>query len=246
MSASTLAALTPARRKQVVQLFQRIQTTRPVSNFVRVMPRIYSHNPISFSGGPSRFSPLEPNQGPDGLFGIIYLAIDLATAAYESLIRDRFDLNPSRILLPLDYFGHDAVNISTSTAQSVTLLDLSQGNAVRSGVPADVIRYSIHTDGQYFSEFVHGAMPTVDGFLYDSRLTERPCIAIYDRACHKLTAAPSMPLTQPLLTSALLPWNFSVRKIHCRLHCPLLPSAARQRASTVSIQSAIQGCTSVL
>lgn len=180
-------------------------------NYVRVMRRIYSHNPLSVSGGASRFSPRKPNRGPTGLFGVIYLALDLATAVYETLIRDRFDLNPWRLLLPPDYLSHDAVNISTSTAQAVTLLDLSQGNAVRCGVPTDVIRYSMHTDGQYFSEFVHGEMPAVDGFLYHSRLTERPCIAIYDRACHKLTAVPPMQLTQPLLTSALLPWNFSVR-----------------------------------
>lgn len=179
-------------------------------NYVRVMTRRYSNTSLGFGGGPSRFSPLEPNQGLDGLFGIIYIASDLATAVYESLIRDRLDLSPSRILEPADYLGNDAVNISTSTAQSVTLLDLSQGNAVRCGVPTDVIRYSTHTDGQYFSEFVHSTMPTVDGFLYDSRLTERPCIAVFDRAHHKLTSVPPMPLTQPLLTSSLRPWNVTV------------------------------------
>lgn len=211
MSASSLATLTPARRKQVVRLFHGLQTTRPVLNYVRVMRRIYSHNPLSAGVGPSRFSPRKSGRGPTGRFRVIYLALDLATAVYETLIRDRFDLNPSRLLLPPDYLSHDAVNISTSTAQVLTLLDLSQGNAVRCGVPTDVIRYSKHTDGQYFSEFVHREMPAVDGFLYHSRLTERPCIAIYDRACHKLAAVPPMSLTQSLLTSALLPWNFSVR-----------------------------------
>ena len=174
------------------------------------MPRIYSHKTLSFSGEPSRFSPLKPNQGRNGLFGVIYLAIDRATAVYETVIRDQFDLNPSRRLLPPDYLSRDAVNISTFTAQALTLLDLSQGNAVRCVVPTNVIRYSMHTDGQYFSEFVHGEMSTVDGFLYHSRLTERACIAIYDRACHKLTAVPPMPLTKPLLASALLPWNVCI------------------------------------
>ena len=211
MNASTLATLSTARRNQVVQQFRGLQTTRPVLNFVRVMRRIYSPSPLSFSGGPSRFSPLPPNQGSLGLFGVVYLAYDLATAVYETLIRNRFDLNPSRILMPSDYITYDAVNISTSAAQTVTLLDLSQGNAVRCGVPTDVIRNSKHADGQHFSEFVHAAMPTIDGFLYHSRLTERPCIAIYDRTCHKLTASSPMALTRPLLTSALGPWNVKVR-----------------------------------
>ena len=211
MSASTLATLTSARRNQVASQFRGLQTARPVRNFVRVMQRAYSPSPLGCSGGPSRFNPLPPNQGPSGLFGVVYLASDLATAVYESVIRNRFDLNPSRILMRSDYINHDAVNISTSTFHTVTLLDLSQGNAVRCGVPTDVIRYSMHTDGQYFSEFIYREMPTVDGFLYDSRLTERPCIAIYDRACRKLTAVSRMRLSRSLLASAMRPWNINVR-----------------------------------
>ncbi len=111
-----------------------------------------------------------------------------ATAVYETLIRDRFDLNPSRVLMPADYALRDAVNVSSSPGETLTLLDLTRGNAVRYGVPSDVIRHSVHTDGQRFSEFVHAEMPSVDGFLYSSRLTERSCVAIYERACHKLAA----------------------------------------------------------
>lgn len=211
MSASTIAALTPSRRNRAVQLFHGLQTTRPVLNYLRVMQRAYSHTPLRFSGGPSRFCPLKSNQGPNGLFGVVYLANVLGRAVYEALNRDRFDLDPSRILLSPDYLSHDAANVSTSTAQALTLPDCSQGNAIRCGVPADAIRYSGRTDGQYFSEFVHGAMPTVDGFLYDSRPTERPCIAIYNRACRKLTAASPMTFTRPLLTSVLRPCIVSVR-----------------------------------
>ena len=169
----------------------------------------YSRAPLGFSGGPSRFSPLSVGQGRHPRFGIVYLAEDLATGVLETLIRERFDLNPSRVLMPSDYAGHDAVNISTSLGLTVELLDLTGGNAARCGVPADVIRYSVHTDGQYFSEFVHANMQTVDG--YDSRLTERHCIAIYGRALHKLVAGSPMPLTRSVLTPTLGPWNVSVR-----------------------------------
>ena len=148
--------------------------------------------------------------GQHGLFGVVYLASDLATAVHEALIRNRLDLDPSRALRPDVYINHDAVNISTRTGQTMTLLDLSNGNAVRFGVPADVIRYSLHTDGQQFSEFVHRAMPAIDGFIYGSRLTERLCIAIYDKACHKLTSMPPVPLTRQVLAPILLPWNVRV------------------------------------
>ena len=181
-------------------------------NFVRVMSSRYLQTPLGFSGGPSRFGPLPSSPDLIPLFGIIYVAEDLATAVYETLVRDRFDLNPSRILMPPDYAERAAVNVSTAAGQMVTLLDLTGGNAVRHGVPTDVIRYSIHTDGQYFSEFVYANMPAVDGFLYQSRLTEQFCIAVYDRALAKLTTGQvPLPLTRPVLAQALEPWNIRVR-----------------------------------
>ena len=211
MSASALATLSAARCAQVVRLFQGLQITQPVVDFVRVMETRYSNNPLGLSGGPSRFSPLPAGSGHTPKFAVLYLAQDLATAVHESLIRARFDLNPSRILMPTDYAGHDAANISTLPGQTLTLLDLARGNAVRYGVPTDVIRYSLHADGQRFSEFGHAEIPAADGFLYSSRLTERPCIAVYGRACHKLEAGSPMPLRRPLLAPALSRWNVDVR-----------------------------------
>ena len=184
---------------------------RPLVNFVRVMGAGHSADPLGVSGGPSRFSPLLAGSGGISSFGVLYLAEDLATAVYETLIRDRFDLNPSRVLMPVDYARRDAVNVSSSPGETLTLLDLTRGNAVRHGVPSDVIRHSVHTDGQHFSEFVHAEMPSVDGLLYGSRLTERSCVAVYDRARRKLAAGSPMSLTGPLLTSALQPWNVDVR-----------------------------------
>lgn len=141
-------------------------------------------------------------------FKVIYGASDLATACFEAIIRDRFDLNPARVVMPPDYGTRCAVNISTVPGQTVTLLDLSRGNAVRSGVPTDVTRYSNHSDGQHFSEFVHRQMPYVDGFLYSSRFTDLPCVAIYWRALGKLTTGPApVRLRRGILRAALSPWN---------------------------------------
>ena len=119
-------------------------------------------------------------------------------------------MNPSRVVTPSDYGACVAANISS--IQTLTLLDLTDGNAVRYGVPTDVIRYSVHTDGQCFSEFVYANMPVVDGLLYRSRLTERRCIAIYDRACVQLRVNwGPQPLTRALLAPALASWNVAVR-----------------------------------
>lgn len=201
MSAAKLATLSPTDCIRVARLFEGLKTTRPVANYIRVL-RQASLDPLGVSRGPSRFS----GHG----FGVIYVAEDLATALYEVVIRDRLDMNPSRVLMASDYSAYVAANISS--VQRLTLLNLTDGNAVRCGVPTDVIRYSVHTDGQCFSEFVYANMPAVDGLLYRSRLTERRCIAIYDRARLKLTVNRGpQSLTRATLAQALASWNVVVR-----------------------------------
>ncbi len=78
---------------------------------------------------------------------------------------------------------------------------------MRHGVPGDVIRYSRHSDGQHFSEFGHASMATVDGILYRSRFTECFCVAVYDRAAHRIAATTRVPLTRPLGRGSLTDWN---------------------------------------
>ena len=143
---------------------------------------------------------------------MLYLAQDLATGSYETIVRDRFDLDPVRILVNPDYAGRGAVNVSTNRGATIALADLTNGNAARYGVPTDVIRYSDHAAGQHFSEFVHSQMRDVDGILYCSRLTERLCIAIYDRGVGKLSSPePASPLTRATLAPTLGSWNIRVR-----------------------------------
>ena len=193
-------------------LFAGLATVRPISNYVRVMHRRFVGTPLGASSGPSRFSPIpSPSPAVAGPpFRVIYAAADLATAAYETLIRDRFDLEPRRVLSPAGYSSRVAVNISTRADEAVTLLDLTDGNAIRHGVPSDVTSYSKHEDGQHFAAFVHAHMPSVDGLIYRSRFTERPSIAVFDRGIRRLAHGEPLPLDQQLLASALGSWNVSV------------------------------------
>ena len=194
----------------MVGLFDGLRTARSISNFVRVLASKHGGTPLGMGRGPSRFGPLPRPPLEDMPFPVLYASEDMATAVYETVVRDRFDLNPDRVLESGDYSDHVAVNVSTAVGQSLALLDLTDGNAVRHGVPGDVIRYSRHSDGQHFSEFVHASMATVDGILYRSRFTERVCVAVYGRAAHRLAATASVPLTRPLLRGSLTDWNVDV------------------------------------
>ena len=213
MTAADLASLAALPRLAIAQLFADLATIRPISNYVRVMRHRFADAPLGASSGPSRFGPIPSastaaNDNPR--FRVIYAAADLATAAYETLIRDRFDLEPTRALSPADYASRIAVNISTVANAAVTLLDLTGGNGTRHGVPSDVTNYSKHADGQYFAGFVYAHMPSIDGLLYQSRFTDRPSVAVFDRGFGKLASKAPLPLDRRLLSPALRPWNVTV------------------------------------
>ena len=223
MNAAGLNALrrNSKQARQIENLLSGLQTTRPVTNFVRVMGTSWATKntirvgtksaQLSAGTGPSRFSPVNAGKTKRSKFKILYGAADLATASYEAIIRDRFDLDPARVLTPADYKTKCAVNVSTQPDQPLTLLDLTSGNAIRSGLPTDVIRYSNHQDGQHFSEFVYRQMPYIDGFLYSSRFTNIACIGVYWRTVPKLTSGPKpLVLTRPILGAVLAPWNIAV------------------------------------
>ncbi len=210
---ANLSTLDPTQRDAVAGLFAGLITVRSISNYVRILRRRYANNPLSPGSGPSRFSPILSTldalpQNP--LFQVTYMAADLATAAYETLIRDRFDLDLARVLLPEDYGTHVAVNISTLHDEVITVVDLTDGNSTRHGVPSNVASYSAHNDGQDFATFVYANMPTVDGLLYRSRFTNQLNIAIFDRGIHRIVCGKSLSITQELLGSALRSWNIRV------------------------------------
>ena len=218
MTARRLPGLSAHRKRALAGLFSNTTVALTITNFVRVAesqwvdPRVGgpTAHPLSYGRGSSRFSPvIRPSAPPP--FGLIYAAADLATAVYEARIRARLDLKPVRRLAAADYRQDVAVNISSAASQPLLLLDLTQGAAVKHGVPTDVLRYSFHRNGQYFSEFIHSEMRQIDGFLYPSRFTEKPCVGIYDRAHAKLTSPGYyVQLDQPLLKTALTPWNVAV------------------------------------
>ena len=212
---STFATGSAAAR-DLITLFTPMTIIVPIRHYVRVMGTSFAngtalrpgtpHPQLSTSPGPSRFSSLAASTPALLPFTVLYAASDLATATYEAIIRDDFDLDLTRELLPSDYNTKSAVNISTDTDKALTLLDTTPISALRSSMPTDITRYSDHEAGKHFSEFVHKHMGDVDGILYLSRFTNRFCIAVYDRAIKRLdTSTTPRVLTRGILHSVLKP-----------------------------------------
>ena len=225
MSAAALAAITPGSQlaKDIALLFSGLIVHMPVRNYIRVMGAKWAQKnnlrtgagsaQLSVSASLSRFSSAgagQQNKKPP--FTVIYAAKDLATACFEGLMRDRYDLSPNRLLTNADYNAKCAVNISCLPGQSLALIDLTNGKGAGYGVPTDISRYSNHQDGQYFADFIHREMPHVEGILYPSRFTDQFCVAIFTGAFAKLTAGPRpVSLSRALIAGPLARWNMSVQ-----------------------------------
>ena len=208
VSAAGLAALSAGEARNLARAWRHLVAAHEVDQFVRISHERYQNSPLGTASGPSRFSPRNRECAP--AFQVLYLAGDTATALYETVIRDRFEMMAQRVLAPDDYSGRVAFNISTKPTQTVALIDLTGGRDAMYGVPTDVNRARTQTDGQHFAEFVHANMPTVDGVLYQSRFTARDCIAVFDRAIDRLKVDRLVPVDRDLVANALEGWNVTL------------------------------------
>ena len=175
-----------------------------VSAFPRILRTAHAHRPKGLSSGPSRFS------SPSGAFRVLYAAQDFSTAFAEAVVRDRFVDRQRRYVGRSTLAGRSVTLISTTAP--LKLLDARGAAAYTLGIDTNAVRARAHDPGQAFSEWLH-AETDFDGLLYDSRLTSRACIAVYERALPKIDASPAQPLfTHADLVAELQRLNIIVRK----------------------------------
>lgn len=175
-----------------------------VGAFVRILRTRYAHLPKGLSSGPSRFS------SPSGAFRVFYAARDFATALAEAVVRDRFVDRQRRTIGQSTLAGRSVTLIGTTAP--LKILDVRGSAAYTLGVDTDAVRGRTHDPGQAFSEWLH-AETDFDGILYDSRLTGRACIAVYERALGKIDASPAQPLLAHVdLIAELRRMNIIVRR----------------------------------
>lgn len=211
MNAADLAALTPERRATLSARHRTLLRSLSIDGYWRLSHASYRNSPLGVTAGASRFSPRRRPAGVQPPFKVLYLAENLATALYERIVRDRFDLIPDRVLDRAHYSDFVAFEISTKPTSRLSLLDVTGSNAVMSGIPNDVLRYSKHDAGQHFAEYVHAELPEVDGILYESRFTRHLSVVVFDRAADLLRSVDTHDLDRFLVHGALWRWNITVR-----------------------------------
>lgn len=148
--------------------------------YVRVTPMAHAATPLGAGFGITRFA------SPAMTFKVIYLGQDLTTSVAETLVRDRFQAKAKRKLLDLEASLWGATEVGASAP--LTLIDLRTTGLVRLGVSTEAARGKAQGQGRKLSQAIHD-QTDAQGLIYNSRLTGRTCICVYDRALPGVLAA---------------------------------------------------------
>lgn len=150
----------------------------------RVIHRNHRTTPLAAVPAPSRFS------DPQMRYAVLYAAESVRCAFWETLGRNRFARRRQRSLPRSEVEARLVVSIRS--ADALSLLDLRGDGPLRIGAPSAVAHDGNHAAGRALSAVVHAGVPQADGFLFTSRFTGDPCVAVFDRAIGRLrTDAPA-------------------------------------------------------
>ena len=158
---------------------------QPLGRWPRIIAASHAITPADTGFGSSRFS------SPSHAFRVLYAAEDFGTSFAEAVVRDRFVGKQRRYLYRETLEDLMVTEIGSRT--DLALLDLTGDAAYELGIDTDAKGARAHTAGQDLAEELH-ATTMIDGILFDSRLRDRRCVAIFDRAFARMVASPPIPL----------------------------------------------------
>jgi hypothetical protein len=153
----------------------------------RTFGRIYWSaypDPLGCGKSPSRFS--DPRRRvAANRFGVLYLGDSLKVCFLEVVLRDRREGLVGD--LPIDEAELTQRRYAEIAATAdLRLVDLRDDNAVRMGVPTDVVRAQRQNLARRWSVAFHEHPAQPDGIIYPSRLNGATNLAVYDRSIAKL------------------------------------------------------------
>jgi hypothetical protein len=189
-------------------ILQRLAVRADVTDYVRIVSRAHAGTPLGMGFGRTRFS------SPRDKFQLLYLAQDPATAVAETIIRDRFQGKAERLLLQ-EEFDHYSI-AAIRSPRPLFLLDLRYEGASLLGVSTDAVRAKAQAAGRRLSQEIYDRTD-FDGILYMSRITNKQCVAVYDRA-----AATGLDANRPALD---LPRLSALGSILDALHVTVIDKA---------------------
>lgn len=180
-------------------------TIQPILNhWPRIIPVLHAATPTGAGYGSSRFS------STNNAFRVLYAAEDFPTAFAEAVVRDRFVGKRYRYLY--HPFLEQLMVTELGTCVPLDLLDLTGDAAYELGIDTDAKGARSHIVGQELADRLHQSTK-LDGVLFDSRLKQKRCVAIFDRAFPKLTGKAPVDLVRlAALTSEIKRLKITIRR----------------------------------
>lgn len=170
----------------------------------RIIPALHAVTPIGAGYGSSRFS------STTHAFRVLYAAEDFATSFAEVVVRDRFVGKRHRYLYRP--FLEQLMVTEVGSKVPLNLLDFTGDAAYELGIDTDAMGARLHTVGQELAEALHGSTK-LDGILYDSRMTQKRCVGVFDRAFTKLTGRVPIDLVRlAALTNEIRRLEITIRR----------------------------------
>jgi len=152
-----------------------IETIAPGKTFGRIYWSTYP-DPLGYGKSPSRFS--DPRRRVAARrFGVLYLGDSLKVCFLETVLRDRREGLVDD--LPVDEAELTQRRYAEiTTIAELRLVDLRTDNAVRMGVPTDVVRAQLQNLARRWSLAFYEHPSKPDGIIYPSRLNGATNLAI--------------------------------------------------------------------
>lgn len=154
-------------------ILARLAVRIDVTNYVRIIARVHAATPLGMGPGKSRFS------SSRNRFQLLYLAQDPTTSFAEAIVRDRYEKKSERLLLEEELYRYSITAVRNP--HPLFLLDLRNEGVSLLGASTDAVRAKAQAAGRRLSQSLYDKT-IFDGVVYMSRITNRECVAVYDRA----------------------------------------------------------------
>lgn len=147
---------------------------------------VYFNRP-ALSGTRFRFD------APDNQFGVLYAALTFSACMFETIIRGRFENRALPLLIDeIELSGRSVSEIGLGVAMGLRLADFTSSLATVGGNTAIMAIDDYAIPGRW-SLAVFDHEENVDGIYYQSRYSNEPCVALFDRVL-AVQKGPAIPV----------------------------------------------------
>lgn len=171
-------------RYVVNRIDQRICSFR-TDRMYRVVDESFCYAQPGAKPTPSRFS--DNNKK----FAVLYASHSIECCFLEVIVRDRYTHRKKRELPKSEIIKRCVTSIRS--IESLELLDIRGDGLVKISAPPAVSHDTSHAAGRSLSTVIHENFKEIDGFLYNSRLNDDTCIAIYCWSFQKIESLEQFP-----------------------------------------------------